>query len=451
MKHRDFKVFEGGVFPTDGKDKEASCQKPIIEYVPKVVEISACQSGPSLCSFIVSPGDHVDRGQLIATPVTFTAVKLHASVSGTVKEIKNIQNGNREIPVCVIEADEKQPERPELPYLHKIVDISSYTREQIIAAMEEGGITGMGGAGFPAHIKYSTQLPIETLLINASECEPYLTCDHRMMLEHGYEIINGANAFFHACGAKRCVICTEENKEDAADYLRGIIKAAGLPFEVMVFPHKYPQGGEKQLIKAVIGKEIPSGRLPADVGAILSNVQSAKAMADMLFAGEPSITRCITVGGLIDQPQNYLVPIGTPIRELMKKSGGVTWVKNKIILGGPMTGTCLGTDIKSDDVTASVTKVSGGLLVLKRHIIYESPCIRCYSCVNACPTGLQPWKINFAYTHGKLDLCEQLHATECIGCGSCSFICPSRRELTRSNTAARDAVRAAIRERGNKR
>ena len=450
MKHRDFAVFEGGVFPTGGEDKSLSCQKPITEYVPKVVEISACQSGPSLCQFTVSQGDHVEKGQLIATPVTFTAVKLHASVSGTVREIKTVTKGNREIPVCVIEADEKQPEKQELPYLHRIMDLSGYSREELITAMDAGGITGMGGAGFPAHVKYSTRLPIETLLINASECEPYLTCDHRMMLEHGYEIINGANAFLKASGAKRCVICTEENKQDAADYLKGILHASGLPFEVKVFPHKYPQGGEKQLIKAVTGKEIPSGKLPADVGAILSNVQSAKAMADILFAGEPSVSRCITVTGHVKEPRNYLVPIGTPIRELMKLSGGVNWSKNKVILGGPMTGTCLGTNMKSDDVTDTVTKVSGGLLVLEDEETYESPCIRCHSCVNACPTGLQPWKINFAYTHGKLDLCEALHATECIGCGSCSFICPARRELTRSNTAARDAVRALIRERGNK-
>ncbi len=450
MKHRDFRIFAGGVYPTDGWDKDLSSEKPIVEYVPQTVEISACQSGPSMCEFLVKPGDHVEKGQLIATPTTFTAVRLHASVSGTVREFKTLNKGGREIPLCVIDADPVQPEKKDLPYMHQILPLDDYSREDLIHLMEEGGITGMGGAGFPAHIKYSTKLPIEYLLINASECEPYLTCDHRMMLEHGYEIINGANAFLKASGAHRCVICCEENKKEAADHLRAIYTAAGLPFEMMIFPHKYPQGGERQLIKAVTGREIPMGKLPADVGAILSNVQSAKAMGDMVFAGMPSISRCITITGEVKNPCNYLVPLGTPIRELMKASGGVTWSKNKVILGGPMTGACLGTDMKSADVPDTVTKVSGGLLVLKNEPIQESPCIRCGSCVNACPAGLAPWKINFAYTHGKMDLCEKEHATECIGCGSCSFICPAKRELTRSNTAARDAVRAIIRERGKK-
>ncbi len=450
MKHRDFTVFDGGVFPTDGSDKELSCGRPIVEYQPKVVEISACQSGPSMCEFQVEVGEHVEKGQCIGLPRTFTAVKLHASVSGTVKEMKTMQAGGREIPVCVIEADEVQPEVKDLPYRREIVSLRDFSREEIIAAMEEGGITGMGGAGFPAHIKYSTTLPIEVLLINASECEPYLTCDHRMMLEHGYEIVNGANAFMKACGASRCVICIEENKKDAAEHLRQIIDEAKLSMKVMAFPHKYPQGGERQLIKAVTGREIPAGKLPADVGAVLSNVQSAKAMSDMLFGGQPSISRCITITGHVGQPQNFLVPIGTPIRELVELAGGITLEKNKVILGGPMTGACLGTNMTSQDITNTMTKVNGGLIVMEDDQISESPCIRCGSCINACPAGLTPFKINFAYTHNNLELCEKLYATECIGCGSCSYICPAKRELTRSNTAARDAVRAMIRERGKK-
>ncbi|MBR5474165.1 MAG: RnfABCDGE type electron transport complex subunit C [Lachnospiraceae bacterium] len=450
MKHRDFTVFSGGIFPADGSDKKLTCEKPITTYRPKVVEISACQSGPSMCEFQVQVGEHVEKGQCIAIPKTFTAVRLHASVSGTVKEIKTIQKAGRDIPVCVIEADEVQPEVKEVAYRSQVMSLDAFSREQIIAAMEDGGITGMGGAGFPAHIKYSTPLPIEFLLINASECEPYLTCDHRMMLEHGYEIINGANAFMKACGASRCVICIEENKLDAAAELRRIIAEGNLPIKVMTFPHKYPQGGERQLIKAVTDHEIPAGKLPADVGAILSNVQSARAMADMLFGGEPSISRCITITGHVAEPQNFLAPIGTPIRELIEAAGGMTLEKNKVILGGPMTGACLGTNLTAADIPDTLMKVNGGLIVMEDDNISESPCIRCGSCTNACPAGLQPGKINFAYTHGNLELCEKLHATECIGCGSCSYICPAKRELTRSNTAARDAVRAMIRERSKR-
>lgn len=450
MKNQDFTVFHGGVHPTDGSDKALSNAKPIVEYTPKVVEISMAQTGPSICELLVKEGDHVDRGQLIGSPANFFAVKLHASVSGTVKEIKKIQNGPKEIPVCVIEADEEQPPVKDLPYLHEMADISGYEKDQLIGLMEEGGITGMGGAGFPSHVKYKPNKPIEYVLINAAECEPFLTCDHRMLLEHSWEILNGVNLMVKAGGAKKGYICMEDNKQDVADRLNQLLKGVNAPVEVKVLPTMYPQGSERQLILAVTGNEIPAGGLPADAACIVSNAQSAKAMADIVFAGIPSITRCITITGKVKDPKNFLVPLGTPIRELVALAGGISHKDNKVILGGPMTGPCIGTGMTGDDITQCVTKVSGGLLVLENDHIVESACIRCGGCGLVCPAGLSPFKIDHAYRAGNLELCEKLHATECIACGCCSYTCPAKRELTFYNTKARDAVKAMIRERGKK-
>ncbi len=450
MKNQGFTVFHGGVHPTDGSDKALSNAKPIVEYTPKVVEISMAQTGPSLCQIQVEVGDHVDRGQLIGSPANFFAVKLHASVSGTVKEIRMVPNGPKEVPVCVIEADEVQPPVEDKPYRHQLMSLDEFTKDELISLMEEGGITGMGGAGFPCHVKYKPGKPIDYVLINASECEPYLTCDHRMMLEHGWEVLNGSLAMVKAAGAGKGYICMEDNKQDVADHLNSLLGGADVPLEVKVLPTKYPEGGERQLIQAVTGREIPSGGLPADVACIVSNVQSAKAMADITFAGIPSITRAITVTGLVGDPKNFLVPLGTPIKELVALAGGITEPDNKVILGGPMTGPCIGTGMKGDDITQCVTKVNGGLLVLKCDHLVESNCIRCGSCAQACPAGLSPFKIDHAYRAGNLALCETLHATECIACGCCSYVCPAKRELTYINTKARDGVKAMIRERGKK-
>ena len=450
MKNQDFTVFRGGVHPTNGYDKALSNAKPITEYTPKVVEISMAQTGPSICECLVKAGDHVEKGQLIGSPANFFAVKLHASVSGTVKEIKMVPNGPREIPVCVIEVDEVQPPVEDKPYRHQLMDLSEYTKEQLVGMMEDAGITGMGGAGFPSHVKFKPKDPIKYVLINAAECEPFLTCDHRMLLEHSWEILNGVNAMIKAAGAAKGYICMEDNKQDVADHLNGLLQGCDVPFEVKVLPTKYPQGGERQLILAVTGQEIPAGGLPASVGCIVANTQSAKAMGDMVFAGIPSISRCITITGLVGDPKNFLVPLGTPIRELVALAGGITEKNNKVILGGPMTGPCIGTEMTGDDIDKCVTKVNGGLLVLENDTLVESNCIRCGGCVEVCPAGLHPFKIDQAFRAGKLDLCEALYATECIACGCCSYTCPAKRELTFYNTKARDAVKAAIRERSMK-
>ncbi|MCI8465765.1 MAG: electron transport complex subunit RsxC [Lachnospiraceae bacterium] len=442
--------FPGGVHPTDGSDKKLSKDAPIVSFMPEIIELSMSQSGGSLCEPLVAVGDHVERGQLVGQPKNFTAVRLHASVSGVVTEIRMEKKGPMEVPLLVIEPDKEQPEGKEQPYQKEWMSVDDYTKEDLISIMEEAGITGMGGAGFPAHVKYKTDKPIEYILINACECESYLTCDYRMMLEHGMEILNGVNVLLKAGSAKKAIICTEDNKMDCVEHLRKLLAGCKSPIEVMAFPTKYPQGGERQLIQAATGKELQAGGLPADAGVIVSNVQTAKAMGDAVFGGTPCISRCITVTGLVRKPGNFLVPLGTPLRELLQKCGGPAKLNNKAILGGPMTGSCIGHQVRCADLGQSVTKVSGGLLILFNEGMTESPCIRCGSCMKACPAGLTPWKIDFAIRKGNVELCHQLYATECIGCGCCSYVCPARRELSQNTVKARNDVRAMLRERGAK-
>jgi electron transport complex protein RnfC len=442
-------AFYGGIHPSDGSDKLLSSGFPIVNYKPEFVEISTEQSGGSLCELIVKKGDFVKAGQLIGTPKNFLAVPLHASISGTVKEIKTYKepHKNSDITALVIQNDGQPETNDNYTYSTKLMDISDFSKEMLISKMKEGGLTGMGGAGFPTHVKYETKNPIHVILINAAECEPYLTCDHRLMLQYGMELINGTNLLMKAANAKKVIICFEDNKEEAAIHLKTLLSSLSIPIEIKLLPTRYPQGGERQLIQAVTGMEVPIGGLPADVGVIVNNVATAKAFADIIFASKPLTSRIITITGNVKNPSNYLVPLGTKFSELISQSGGFTTKKNKVILGGPMTGTCIGVDVSPDELEGTVTKTSAGIVILDNDYIVETPCIRCGACARVCPAGINPFKIDNAYLNEDLALCENLFCTECIGCGSCSYVCPAKRELARRNVSARNEVKQLIRER----
>lgn len=452
--------FHGGIHMGDGSDKKLTSKDKIIFYLPKTVEISMKQSEGSPCNPIVSIGDRVIKGQVIGTPNRFGVANIHASVSGTVMDmITNKDSQNKDVTVITIEADtnngEGQPDT-ETPndkdYHNGFVDISPFLKEEIISSMKDGGLIGMGGAGFPTHVKYETDKTIDYVLINAAECEPYLTCDHRLMLEFGYDILNGVNLLLKASNAKKAIICIEDNKTDAANYLNDLLLEQGLPIEVKILETRYPQGGERQLTEAVIGMEVPAGKLPADIGVIINNVGTAKAVADLIFANTPLIYRCITITGKVKKPANYFVPIGTRYSELVELSGGFTTVYNRVIVGGPMTGYSILYSGGISDLEGSVTKTSSGLLVMEDVTSIESPCIRCGECERICPAGLAPYKIDYAFIVEDYDLCEKLHSTECISCGCCSFVCPAKRELAYRTTGARHTVaniRAKRREKQN--
>lgn len=457
MQKKRKSVFPGGVHPTDGSDKALSMDAAVQQYWPKTVTILSEQSFGGRCRILVQPGDTVEEGQLIGEPEAFMAAPLHASVSGKVLDVKEVASQGRSVLACIVQK-EKEHEESKAAYRTEAADISRISREEILAGIRDGGLTGMGGAGFPTHKKYETDKPIDALLINGAECEPYLTCDYRLMLEEGYALVNGVRLLLKGSGAKHAYICLEDNKPQAAENLSRILEEARKSgvmkaeeqVEIRVLPTKYPQGGERQLIQAVTGREVPMGGLPADAGAIVSNVGTARAAADMILGGMPLYRRIVTVTGCVEKPGNYLVPIGTSAKELLKLAGGVTVPQNRVIAGGPMTGPCVASDWNGEDELFYVTKNTSGILVLPDSAYEEQPCIRCGGCENACPAGLSPWQIDFAFQEEDYDLCEKLYASECIACGCCSYICPAKRELTVRTRMARDAVKQRMRERAVK-
>lgn len=438
MKH----LFHGGIHPTDGTDKQLSNQVPIRMYTPKTVEISMKQSPNSVCEALVNTGDSVSKGDLIGRPVKFGAANIHASISGIVIDVKTIHDDHdRDIEVVVIESDENEvTTEPVGEYEQKLIDLSHYSREVIIEKMEEGGLVGLGGAGFPTHVKYETTEVINYILVNAAECEPYLTCDHRLMLEQGHAIVNGVLLLVKASGAMKAIICLEDNKEDAAKVFEEIIADKDLPIEIKILPTKYPQGGERQLVESVLGTEVPVGELPAKIGVIINNVGTAKALADIVLADKPLVSRVVTVTGKVKNPQNYLVPIGTKFTELIEESGGTTAKINRVVEGGPMTGVSRLISDDIDKLYESVSKTTAGLLIFEDSGRDETPCIRCGECERVCPAGLAPFKIDFAVLDGDIGLCNQLYSTECISCGCCTYVCPARRELAYRVTEAKNEI-----------
>ena len=476
MQRRGTQAFPGGVHPTDGSDKALSMDQAVKPYRPDIVTILSGQTFGGTCQFTVTPGESVIEGQLIGKPEAFLAAPLHASISGTVLDVKEVEQLGRKITACIIRrgsdhcqvshTDTSIPhdtaaecaERKSVDYQTEISDIRSISREEILSGIRDGGLTGMGGAGFPTHKKYETDKPIDALLINGAECEPFLTCDYRLMLEDAYALINGVRLFLKGSGAKKAYLCLEDNKPKAAEHLTHILdeaKAKGLiatdeTIELTVLPAKYPQGGERQLIQAVLKREVPMGQLPADAGVIVSNVGTAKAAADQILGNLPLTKRIITVTGLVAHPGNYLVPIGTSAKELLQFCGGVTAKENRIIAGGPMTGPCAASNWNGEDELFYITKSTSGILVLPDSAYEESPCIRCLGCADVCPAGLTPYQIEIAFLNEDHELCEELYASECIACGCCSYICPAKRQLAVRTRMARDLVKQRIRERAVK-
>lgn len=456
MGKRETMGFPGGIHPADGADKALTMEKPVRTYLPRTVTILSEQSPGGTCAFTVKPKDRVEEGSLIGEPKAFLAAPLHASVSGVVKEIREVTDRGRSILSCVIERD-REPKTEQQAYETEAADLSGITREDIVRGLQQGGLSGMGGAGFPTSKKYETEKSIDTLLINGAECEPYLTCDYRLMLEKTWGVVNGARLLLKASKASKAYICLEDNKMQAAEKLNAAIQEIqekGIsqkePVEVCVLPARYPQGGERQLIQSVLQREVPAGGLPSDVGVIVSNAATAKAAADQILGGQPLTKRIVTVTGCVKEPGNYLVPIGTSAGELLHLCGGVTEKESRILAGGPMTGICAASCWDGESDLFYITKSTSGILVLPNRGWQEQPCIRCGGCQRVCPAGLVPWQIDFAFLEEDYDLCESLFASECIACGCCSYICPAKRELTLRNRLARDLVKQRRRERAVK-
>ncbi|MGQ9778962.1 MAG: electron transport complex subunit RsxC [Bacillota bacterium] len=419
------KSFRGGVHPP--QHKEPSCTRPILEApLPNTVVISLTQHLGAPNEPLVKPGDTVRVGQKIGDSEAFVAAPVHASVSGRVVAVepRPVAAGGSVLSVVIErEGDE------EISAFAPPRAVEEMGPSELRAAMREAGLVGMGGAGFPTHVKYAVPpgKKLEYVILNAAECEPYLTCDHRLLCEETPLVLEGLLAMMRAAEVERGFIGIEENKPDAIEALRQEIRRRKAPVELVVLAAKYPQGEERMLIKAILGREVPRGGLPIDVGVVVNNVATAAAFAEYLRTGKPLISRVITVTGLVARPQNVRVRIGTLLSEVVELCGGLVGRPRKLIFGGPMTGPA------GYRLDVPVTKALSGLLVQGEEevrMVSPAACIRCGRCLEACPYGLVPAFLATYVEVGEYEKAEEAGLLDCRECGSCAFVCPSRRPLT---------------------
>lgn len=421
---KTFKI--GGVHPPENKLSagEAIVTLPLPEQV--IIPLSQHIGAPAVPT--VKKGDHVKAGQVIGQAAGFISANIHSSVSGTVVNIEAVTDASGyPRPSVIIQVEGDEWEESILQEAEK-KQPSDYTKEEIIKAINAAGIVGMGGATFPTQVKLSPPPgnKAEVLIVNGVECEPYLTADHRLMLEHGEELMTGIQLIKRALGVERAVIGIKNNKPDAIAHLKQL--AAGIPgVEVCPLKVKYPQGGEKQLIKAVTGKSVPSGGLPIAVGAVVQNVGTVYAVYEAVMKHKPLVERVVTVTGKsVKKPGNYLCRIGTPIARLIEAAGGMPEDTGKVISGGPMMGKA----VTSTDI--AVTKGTSGVLLMPESESQRLPyrnCIRCGKCVDVCPMGLEPYHLMLLAGENMLEALEEEHVMDCIECGSCMYTCPAHRPL----------------------
>jgi electron transport complex protein RnfC len=417
---------KGGVHPPENK---LSADKKIETLaLPKLVNIPVSQHLGVPAKLIVNKNDYVKVGQLIAEQGGFVSANIHSPVSGKVIKIDNVPDtaGYKRLAVTIqVEGDEWDASIDRSFDIKKDFNSSS---EEIIKKIQEAGIVGLGGATFPSHVKLMPPKDSkpEVLIINGVECEPYLTSDHRLMLEKGIEMLVGTKLLMSALKVEKAFVGIENNKPDAIKHLTELSKDfKGI--EVVPLKVQYPQGGEKQLIKAVTGREVSSGGLPIAVGTVVHNVGTAYAVYEAVQKNKPLFERVVTITGKsLKNPGNYLVRFGTPVKDLIDAAGGLPEDTGKIISGGPMMGKALNT------TDVPITKGTSGILILpddesKRREV--KPCIRCAKCVTVCPMGLEPFLLMTLSEKGLYERSEKEDVMDCIECGSCSYTCPSDRPL----------------------
>lgn len=410
--------------------KRMSCEHDLVVVpTPDYVDISLRLNRGHIARSLVSIGDHVRKGQVIAEPVTARGCHVHASVSGQVADIRHQATASPDAdvaPVIRIISDPQQQwsdlQKPGFTPDTKAADIVDF--------LQHSGIIGMGGAGFPAHLKYQQRQQIHTVIINGAECEPYISCDERLMLEFTADMISGSRWLLQAAGAKQVMIAIEDNMGGVRSLIQKHIDSAGLSdcMRVIKVPTIYPTGGEKQLIKVLTGKEVPSGGIPADLGLIMQNVATAKAVHDAIETGYPNIERIVTVtGDTVNSPCNYLAPIGTPIRHLLQLAQTDLEDTDKLVIGGPMMGYAM----PHDEI--GIDKTTNCILAIKaensRKKAPQMPCIRCGDCVKVCPQELLPQQLFWYIEGNNLEQAKEHHVFDCIECGACSWVCPSQINL----------------------
>jgi len=429
-------TFRHGVHPEE--HKEATSRLPIErmpfvdEYVLPLSQHTGAPSKP-----MVRPGQRVRRGQMIAEPDGFISTALHAPVTGTVVgiELRPHPNGRRMLAI-VLRADPFSGQR--------LVGAGPTIAEQlppaeIVRRVQQAGMVGLGGAAFPSHVKLGVPegRRVRFVILNGCECEPYLTCDHRVMLERRDEVVRGLRLIMKAVGAERGYIGIENNKPDAVEALRAATAADG-GIEVVPLLVKYPQGAEKTLIDAILRREVPAGKLPLDLEILVQNVGTATGLVDLFDSGKPLIERVVTVtGDAVRRPANLLVPVGTPLRAVLEHCGGLDERVRQVILGGPMMG------MAQKDLDAPMIKGVSGVLAFRREVgfVEEDPCIRCGRCLEACPMFLNPSRLAMMVRAEDGAGLRAHHQLDCFECASCSFVCPSHIPLVQLMRVGKAIVR----------
>ncbi|OXU16004.1 electron transport complex subunit RsxC [Sedimentisphaera salicampi] len=428
------KTFKGGIHPPDNKDLSKDCPITGLIKLPGQISVLMSQHIGAICKPVVKKRQEVEKGELIGDSEAFVSAKVHSPVSGTIKDI-NLRSHPvlGRVQAVVIEPSEAEPACP--PEQNSFADFSEddYTPEQINEKIAEAGIVGMGGAGFPTGVKVgpNPKMPKETMIVNACECEPYITCDYRVMLEWTDQFLAGIKLLRKASGCRKCYIGIENNKPEAIKLLRERTENEE-NIELSVLETKYPQGGERQLVNSVLGKVIPTGKIPPMVGVMVCNVSTAAAVAEAVIDSAPLTHRAVTVTGKgVQKPANLYVPTGTPTEHLIEQCGGLKEEAVKVVLGGPMTGFSVG------ELQTPTTKTTGCVLCLTKeevgeakYLFRQTPCIRCGRCLSVCPEKLNPTKIAHAVKADRLDLAEKHNISACMECGSCSYICPANIEVT---------------------
>ena len=431
-------TFKGGIHPYEGK--ELTMDKEVVEYLPKdemVYPLSQHIGKPA--KPVVKKGDEVKAGDLIAEANGFVSANIYASVSGKVKVIEpRLTSSGSKVDSIVIENDGLYETKEFIP---NDKEISEYTKEEIIGAIKDAGIVGMGGAGFPSHVKLSPKEPdkIDRIIVNASECEPYLTSDYRRIMDEADKVIDGLRIILSLFPGSKGIIGIESNKPKAIALLRE--KLAGDPdITVNKLKTKYPEGAERQLIYANTGRYINSKMLPADAGCIVHNVDTVYAISEAVREGKPLMDRIVTVtGDAIENPTNFKVKIGTSYKELVEAAGGFKNDPAKIIAGGPMMGKAIYT------LDMPITKTNSAILAMTKDEVAEyesSACIRCGRCVSVCPGRVMPNMLGDLAEAGAIDEFLANNGMECCECGCCSYVCPAKRHLTQTIAGMRKNILA---------
>jgi len=436
-------TFSGGIHPDDMK--EATNKKPIVDLPPSdemVFPLSQHLGAPAVPC--VGIGDRVLMGQKIAEAGGFVSANIHSSVSGTVVAIEQrMHHSGVKMNSIVIENDGQDELSPDV----QPKDWRAMSVKEIVDVIREAGVVGMGGATFPTHVKMSPppDKKIEYAIVNGAECEPYLTSDHRAMLETPEEIIEGLKIIMKVLGLKEGYIAIETNKPDAIKVMKEWAeKETEAKINVVQVKTKYPQGSEKHLIKAITGRTVPPGKLPLDVGCTVDNIDTCAAIARAFIMGAPVIKRIVTVSGdCIENPSNFRIRVGTNVEDAIQKCGGFCKTAAKVIMGGPMMG------ISVPDTDIPVVKGTSGILAFSEEMIskkVKQNCLRCGRCVEGCPMNLLPNKIIEAVKAGDLEAMKKLNVMDCIQCGSCAYVCPAEQNPLQQVRTARAKVTKAAQE-----